>query len=237
MTKLAVALAFVGLNLYVYQFLANDEVVPPRRHFAEFPLQIGDWRCPGRDEMDPRALRILGTTDYLLCSYFEDRPASTGGPIGFEPEPAAVSVYVGYHESQVRQADGGGETAIHPPEHCLPGAGWGIIDSSRLPIAFAGLPRRSGLRDEGPRAKRFVIAKGDERQLVYFWYQGQGRVTSANEDVILFRFWDRATAGRTDGALVRFTTPIYRDDLDAAEGRIHRFASVMVPLLPPYVPE
>lgn len=235
MTRIAVALAFVGLNFYVYRFLANDEVIPTRQHFANFPLEIGAWHCPGRGEMDPKSLRILGATDYLLCSYFEGEGPERAE--AFEPEPAAVAVYVGYHESQVRQADGGGETVIHPPEHCLPGAGWGIIDSSRRPIAFEGLPEAHGLRDDGPRAKRFVIAKGDERQLVYFWYQGQGRVVTANEDVILFRFWNRATAGRTDGALVRFTTPIYRDDLEGAEGRIARLASVLVPLLPPYVPE
>ncbi len=126
---------------------------------------------------------------------------------------------------------------IHPPEHCLPGAGWGIIDSSRRPIAFAGLPTGRGLRDEEHLAKRFVIAKGKVRQLVYFWYQGQGRVVTANEDVILSRFWNRAVRGRTDGALVRFTTSIVRDDVAGAEARFERFASQLVPILPPYVPE
>jgi EpsI family protein len=204
MTKLAAALLFLALDLYVYQFLASDEVIPPRTALERFPLQVGDWRCPGADEMDEKALRILGATDYLLCSYFEQGSAES------------VSLYVGYHESQVRRGGGGGETVIHPPEHCLPGAGWSIIDASRRAIDFPGLPASHGLRDDGPTAKRFVIAKGDARQLVYFWYQGQGRVVSANEDVILWRFWDRATA---------------------AEARFERFASEVVPLLPPYVPE
>jgi len=224
-TKLAAALAFLALDFYVFQFLASDERIPVRQDFSSFPLQLGDWSCPGRSELDPKALRILGASDTLLCDYFE---AGSGEP---------VSLYVGYHESQLRRGGGGGETVIHPPEHCLPGSGWAIIDASRRPIDFAGLPPRHGLRDEGAVAKRFVIAKGDMRQLVYFWYQGRGRVVSANEDVILWRFWDRATAGRTDGSLVRFTTPILRGDVEGAEARFQRFASRLVPLLPPYLPE
>jgi EpsI family protein len=225
MTKLAVALTFLGLNFYIFQFLANEEVIPARNSFEAFPLEIGEWHCPGRQEMDAKSLRILGASDYLLCDYFE---AETG---------ESVSLYVGYHESQVRRGGGGGETVIHPPEHCLPGAGWAIIDAVRTPITFAGLPMGHGLRDEGPAAKRFMIAKGEARQLVYFWYQGQSRVITANEDVILFRFWNRATRGRTDGSLVRFTTPIVRGDIEAAEARFERFATAVVPLLPAYLPE
>ena len=223
--KLAVALAFLGLNLYIFQFLASEEVIPERELFASFPLSVGDWRCQRPEQMDAKSLRILGASDTLLCSYFE---VGSG---------ESVSLYVGYHESQVRRGGGGGETVIHPPEHCLPGAGWAIIDSVRSPISFAGLPGGTGIRDGRSLAKRFVIARGDARQLVYFWYQGQGRVITANEDVILFRFWNRATRRRTDGSLVRFTTPIIRGDVEAAEARFERFASVLVPLLPPYVPE
>ncbi len=126
---------------------------------------------------------------------------------------------------------------IHPPEHCLPGSGWAIIDAQRRALSFDGLPAGRGLRDTAPIAKRFVIAKGELRQLVYFWYQGQGRVFSANQDVILYRFWDHATRDRTVGALVRFTTPILRGQIDAAEDRFERFARAVVPALRPHIPE
>jgi EpsI family protein len=225
MTKVAIALAFLLLDFYVYRYLATDEVLPPREAFESLPLELGDWRCLAREEMDAKSLRILGASDYLLCTW---REQGTG---------EAVSVYVGYHESQVRRGGGGGETVIHPPEHCLPGAGWGIVDSTRQPIAFDGLPPLHGLRDDAAMAKRFVIAKGEERQLVYFWYQGQGRVVTANEDVILYRFWNRATRGRTDGALVRFTTPILQGDIAAAEARFARFAAEIVPRLAPGIPD
>lgn len=226
MTRFAIALGFVALNFYIYQFMATEESLPPRDSFASFPQEAGDWRCPGFREMDPKSLQFLGASDYVICTYFRDNSSD------------AVDLYVGYHASQVRKEGGGGNAnAIHPPEHCLPGSGWDIIDAQMVPIDFPGLPAGHGLREAGPRAKRFVIAQGDARQLVYFWYQGQGRVITANEDVILHRFWDRATRGRTDGALVRFTTPIERGDAIAAEQRFRDFAAVIVPILPQYLPE
>ena len=126
---------------------------------------------------------------------------------------------------------------IHTPEHCLPGSGWDIIDSRIISLDFEGLPQGHGLRASGPRAKRFKVAKGAQRRLVYFWYQGQGRTITNNEDVILFRFWDRATRGRTDGALVRFVVTIIRGDVQAAEERFLTFAPLLVAELDPFVPE
>ena len=51
--KLAVALAFLGLNLYIFQFLASEEVIPERELFASFPLSVGDWRCQRPEQMLP----------------------------------------------------------------------------------------------------------------------------------------------------------------------------------------
>lgn len=226
MTKVAVALAFVALNYYVYQFWATEEVIPERTAFAEFPLQLDDWSCSERQTMKRRQLKILGASDYLLCDFAR------------EGDPDPINVYLGYHASQVRKEGGGGnETAIHPPEHCLPGSGWNIIDSRLVEADLPGLPDGTGVLGSRREAKRFVIAKGKARQLVYFWYQAQGRVFARNEQVILSRMWDRARQGRTDGSLVRFTVPIRRGDVDEAEQRYRSLAEQVVPLLHDYIPE
>ncbi|MCZ6782726.1 MAG: EpsI family protein [Proteobacteria bacterium] len=226
MSKVAVALTFVALNYYVYQFWATEEVIPDRALFAEFPLQLGDWTCTERQTMKRNQLKILGATDYLLCNF------------GRESDSSLINVYVGYHSSQVRKEGGGGnETVIHPPEHCLPGSGWNIIDSNVVQVDHPGLPEGMGVLGSRREAKRFVIAKGKARQLVYFWYQSQGRVFARNNQVILSRMWDRARRGRTDGSLVRFTVPIQRGDVEAAEERYRSLAEQLVPLLPRYIPE
>ena len=117
--------------------------------------------------------------------------------------PSSIGLYVGYHATQVREEGGGaGENAIHPPAHCLPGSGWDIIDSRSVPLTFAGIS------DPDARAKRLIIAKGKERQLVYYWYQMWGRYVAEDWQKILYVGYSRATTGRTDGALVRFTAPL-----------------------------
>ena len=86
-------------------------------------------------------------------------------------------------------------------------------------------------------AKRFVIAKGNQRALVYFWYHSRGRVLARNHHKILYMFLDRARSGRTDGSLVRFTIPIRFGDEDAAEATFREFAGTITPMLSEYVPD
>ena len=222
MTKIAAAVVFLMLNTYVYHFFASKEVIPARRSFDEFPLELGDWRCEQPEEIEPKALRNLGATDYLVCNFVRRNTNDT------------VSVYIGYHASQVRKEGGGAkEGSIHPPEHCLPGGGWNPIDARIVDLDAMDLP---GGGDRRREAKRFVIAKGNVRQLTYFWYQSRGRVLARNHEVILYRFWDRAIRHRSDGSLVRITTPIYRGDEERAEARFREVAAEILRLLPEYVP-
>jgi EpsI family protein len=217
--KTLVVFGFLAANLYVYHGFARVQVIPPRESFAQFPLKLGDWTCPKRDFMDDKTLRNLGASDYLICEYSD--PAI----------PAPVGVYVGYHESQIREEGGGSaENSIHPPKHCMPGSGWDIIGHSVVELDVPGLPQKPAL------VNRMVIAKGDARQLVYYWYQTQGRVIADDWQKIAYLSWDRAFSGRTDGALVRFTASIIHKDEAGADREIHELASVLVPQLPAYVP-
>jgi hypothetical protein len=51
-------------------------------------------------------------------------------------------------------------------------------------------------------------------------------------------FMDAIRHNRTDGALVRLTTPILPGESeDAAERRLQEFAYQMMPVLPEYVPD
>ena len=217
MTRLAAALTFLLLNFYTYHYLAREAVIPPRASFSGFPLELDGWSCPERGSVSQEIWRQLGATDMLICDY--RRPGEL------------VSVYVGYHASQVREQGGGsGENSIHPPAHCLPGSGWDIIDNRTVPLDF------EPLRSRQATAKRLVVARGEARQLVYYWYQSRGRVISQDWQKILYVGWDRATRGRTDGSLVRFTIPIVRGDEERAEQAFREFAPRVLALLDAYVP-
>lgn len=218
MMRASVVVAFLALNFYVYHFFATQEVVPPRESFSSFPLGVGGWRCAAPQKMDRAVERNLGVTDYLLCTY-----AKNGSGVGF---------YVGYHESQVRrQGGGGGEHVIHPPKHCLPGSGWSIIAFEKIPLEVEGLPERPA------QVNRVMIAKGEMRQLVYYWYQSRGRVIADDWKKIVSLFWDRAQRQRTDGSLVRFTIPVAPGEEARAEREFRELAELLLPKLPDYVPE
>jgi len=217
MIKVAIALAFLALNFYTYHFLAREAVVPPRSTFDEFPLQLGEWSCPEQGTVPEDVWKTLGATDMMICNY--QRPNGL------------VSVYVGYHATQVREQGGGSaENSIHPPAHCLPGSGWDIINSQTVRLDMPGLANADGT------AKRLVIARGKSRQLVYYWYQSRGRIISEDWQKIVYVGWDRATRGRTDGSLVRFTIPVLRGDLEAAEAAFRDLAPQVITRLSEFVP-
>jgi EpsI family protein len=215
MIKFAVAILILGLNSYVYWFLASDEVIPPRQEFSTLSNDIDGWKCRRRETMEDKVLENLMVTDYLACTFVRS-----------ETE-APVHLYVGYHERQTRDRSTGIATAIHPPEHCLPGSGWDVIDSSIVPVDFG----------PGGEAKRFIIAKGNQRSLVYFWYHSRGRVIARNHEKILYMFLDRARQGRSDGSLVRFTVPIQNGNVEQAEASFRNFAMSVTPTFAQYIPD
>jgi EpsI family protein len=221
MTKLIVAVTFLTLNFYTYYYLASEPVIPPRQSFAEFPLELDGWHCDASVRMEEQIRLGLGVTDYLLCDFRRNR-----GEV--------VNTYFGYHQTQVRDQGGGGglaANAIHPPAHCLPGSGWDIIDNRTVKLDLPGLP------EPDARGRRLIIAKGNARQLVYYWYQSRGRVIAEDWKKIIYVGWDRATRGRTDGSLVRFTVGIVRNDEETAEAALRSLASQVLPRLSRYVPE
>lgn len=222
MIRIAVAALFLALNAYVYHFFARAEVHPPRESFESFPLQLDGWICDGREEIDPDVADVLGASDVFLCGFRR---------VGRE-SAALVNVYVGYHETQIRKSGGGlSRSAIHLPKHCLPGAGWDVIDTRTIELDLPGLPGGSA------RVNRLVIAKGNQRQLTYYWYQSRGHVIAEDYVKMIHLFWDRATQSRTDGSLVRFTVQMFRKDEERAEADLLEVASQVVPLLSRYVPE
>ena len=222
--KVVAAVAFLLLNLYVYYELATDAVIPPRRTFDQMPLQLGDWTCVRPERMDAATEKNLGVTDYHLCDWRRPpRPDLKGAPV--------VGVYLGYHATQIREEGGGSdENSIHPPAHCLPGSGWEIVRLETVEVDLPGLPQSP------TRVRRLLIAKGSSRQVVYYWYQQAGRVIAEDWEKILYMGWDRASRGRTDGALVRFTIPIMGRNERPADAAFRDLAPRVVSGLVDYVP-
>ena len=137
---------------------------------------------------------------------------------------AGANLFIAYFPSQ-RTGD-----TIHSPKHCLPGSGWLPVESSRVTLSLPG-------HSPFP-ANRYVIAKGDSRQLVLYWYWAHDRAVASEYWAKIYLVTDSIRMNRSDGSLVRLTTQMTPgESVDAALARLHPFAGQVVPLLNQYIPQ
>jgi EpsI family protein len=105
----------------------------------------------------------------------------------------AFTTLVSYYD---RQTQG---RSIHSPKNCLPGAGWEVLTP--------------GIRDLHVGSatyvvNHYVLKKDNLTAVVYYWYQGRGRVV-ANEYAVKWNLLrDAALKGHTEEALVRVVIPV-----------------------------
>jgi EpsI family protein len=182
---LALTAAFVSC-FAVLMFASRGGVIPAREPLERLPFELGDWQGQSAAPLDAKILAALGADDYINRIYRNQN--------GRE-----ASLYIGYHASQ-RQGD-----SIHSPMNCLPGTGWQPIRSDRLELQD---PRAAGVDGRRIAVNDVLIQKGEDRQLVLYWYQSQGRVVASEYSAKALLFVDAVRTARTDAALVRIVTPV-----------------------------
>jgi EpsI family protein len=124
--------------------------------------------------------RVAGMSDYLYRVFPLD-------------SVSRFTVYVGYYPSQTS-----GRT-IHSPRNCLPGAGWQTLTNTPTLLAVGG---------RAAQVNRVLIANGNSQAVVYYWYQGRGRVAWNEYRVKWDLLRDAALYGRSEEALVRVLVPV-----------------------------
>lgn len=199
-----------AVGLAGYFVSARHEIFPERNLFAGFPTGLGEWH--GKPSaLDASTEQFLGLTDYILSDY-----AKADG--------RAVNLYVAYYASQRNGL------SPHSPSVCIPGNGWQITNLERT--SFASSDAKVSLP-----LNRVVIARGENKQIVYYWFDERG-MKIANEYVSkLYLLRDAMFENRTDGALVRLTTPVYPGEKEIdADMRLQAFMKIVVPSLAGYLP-
>ena len=193
------------------QARTRSEVYPPRLPLQSFPQTLDGWTSTDIP-IDKETLDILGPGDFLLRLYENQ-----------DPSPTYVDLFIAYFRSQ-RAGD-----TMHSPQNCLPGAGWTPVENTHITLSLPGhVPFP---------ANRYVIAKGDSRQLVLYWYWAHDRGVASEYWAKFYLVADSIKLNRSDGALVRITLPMYPgESSDAAERRLLPFTSDVVPLLDNYIP-
>jgi exosortase D (VPLPA-CTERM-specific) len=205
----ALAVAAVALTFVLPQ---RGEVIPSRQAFLDFPMVIGPW-FGERGTIDKIYVQQLQFDDYVVADFRG-------------PSPRPVNLYVAWYDSQQSGK------SVHSPGTCLPGGGWKMTNFSQVEVpgvSVAGQPLR---------VNRTVIALGDSRQLVYYWFQQRGRVLTNEYLVKWYLFWDSLTRNRSDGSLVRLIVPLPAGaSEEQADRQLAQFAAAIEPVLQQYIPD
>jgi exosortase D (VPLPA-CTERM-specific) len=192
---------------------ANERILPDRDNFNLFPRNIAEWS--GTYQPFGKAIEdALGADDYINMRYQN------------QSEKHYVSLFSAYYKEQTKGS------GIHSPEVCLPGGGWEIFSFEKQTVDMSSTPY--GVFD----VNRAVIQKGLTKQLVYYWFEQRGKRLTNDYLAKAGVVYDSLTTGRADGAIVRFVSPISKDETNAdADARILRFMEASLGQLPRFIPE
>jgi EpsI family protein len=186
----------------------RQQAMPLRGPLESLPRKLGIYT--GYDQKisaDEQA--VAGMSDYVLRIFTTPDTVS------------AFSVYVGYYEQQTQ-----GRT-IHSPKNCLPGAGWEPISSGRQPLAIGS---------DTVMVNRYELVNKNARALVYYWYEGRGRVEPSEYRVKWELLRDAALTGRSEEALVRIVVPI-TDKMTNPDSVATSVGKMLVPAVRQLLPE
>ena len=204
-----VVLLLAGTALFLHA-LDRHESVLAHTALASFPVKLKNWT--GADIPIPEAtLKRLGAGEFLQRTYKD--PTNSA---------AFVDLYVAHIPGQR-------ELLRHLPEGCMEGSGWSPVESGTTTLAFSG--------DAPFSANRYLIARGDDRQLVLFWYSARGRRVASEDWISVYLAFDSLRLNRSDNALIRINTQLLPGETTQdAERRLLSFAGLVSPLLKTYIP-
>lgn len=208
-SRFLIVVVLLALALAFLDLRQKREIIPAHLELYTFPAQVG--LRMGRDiPLTPDVLEVLGPGEFLLRDYL----SSTGA--------SPVNLFIAYFSSQ-RTGD-----TIHSPKNCMPGTGWAPLSNVRIPLS----------RPDGSKIaiNRYVIAKGTDRDIVFYWYQAHGHVTPSEYWSKIFLVKDAIELNRTDGALVRVVVPVSGSDEQSAQVQGLEFVRQIQPLLDSYIP-
>jgi exosortase D (VPLPA-CTERM-specific) len=152
-------------------------------------------------------LETLQLDDYALLDYVS-------------PDGQVVNLYASYYATQRDRR------VVHSPAACLPGSGWRIEHSATVAIGRTGV-----------LANRMLIANGNQRALVYYWFDQRGRNLTNEFLVKWFLFQDAIATGRSDGAMVRILTMVRPGESEqSAQQRLDSLVALALPPLATAIP-
>ncbi|MCB1022759.1 MAG: EpsI family protein [Acidobacteria bacterium] len=198
----------VGGGFFVNWFETRGEARAERKSLAEIPATMGDWTQRGGDiRFSEPTERVLKTTDYVMRDYVKNR--------------RRINLYIGYYESQKSGA------TYHSPQNCLPGSGWEMKNPELVEIKTSD--------GKSFFANKYIIANGEFKEVMIYWYQGRGRAVASEYYDKLYTVYDSLTRMRSDGSMIRLMTSAGNSEQAATAAAVD-FASKTADQLSDFIP-
>lgn len=200
----------VGALLYLHFFHSAGEAVPIRKSLDSFPSAVGPWQEREASVFDVETLNNLKVKDYLVRRYAD-------------PSGRSLWLYIGYWDTQRKGAQ------IHSPKNCLPGSGWEPLEATRITVPLP--PPYAAIT-----VNRYLVQKDKSMQLVLYWYAEQGQAIAGEVPAKIQTVKSAIFRNRTDGALVRISSPIY-GNVEATSDLVVKYVQALYPVLSDYLPD
>jgi EpsI family protein len=196
-----VVLALLAQAVAFYAF-SRTEYIPETAPFATFPTQLGQYRMMEEGVVEPEIRDVLKADDILTRTY-----------VG--PDGVPVNLFIAAFKTQRNGK------APHSPKNCLPGSGWSQLVNEQMTIDLPTI---------GPRTvNHYVVAKGEDRSSVVYWYQSRERIVGTEYSAKLYSILDAVRYNRSDTAIVRVVVPVISGDQAAADRRAAEFIQAAFP--------
>jgi EpsI family protein len=199
---IAASVLIVAQGVMLYSAV-RPEAIPAGLPLSQLPNMLGSWQFALEGYVDQETRDVLKADDLL------NRVYSNNG--------RDVYLFVAAFRSQRNGK------APHSPKNCLPGSGWTPLASSDYTFDPGnGTPIT---------VNKYIVAHGDDRSLVLYWYQSRERVIASEYRAKFFVVMDAMRLNRTDTALVRVVVPIRnRDEEEATKVSVDFVRSFYQPL-------
>jgi EpsI family protein len=195
---------------FVNIVMVRHEKQALRVPLSDFPAAFGNWNSTADQQFPNWVLESTRVDEYLMRRY--------------QNGTESIWLYIGYYRSQTEGA------VPHSPRRCYPGEGWVPLKNEVVNIPVPGT-------EQDIFVNRYVFTKGDDRQVIIYWYQSRGRVVANEYWEKLYLIRDSILRNRSDGALVRFSISAKPHDQETAMKYLEQFVSQVYPRISTFIPD
>lgn len=191
-------------------FLIDRRGVPMvvETNLENIPMRMGNYRAI-EDSFSDSVYEELNADKHVYRHYIDERGDQ-------------IDLYIGYYGTAK-----GGRTG-HNPYACLPGAGWGIIETKKSALDYRGKKVSVNL---------IIAQKGNVYETVLHWYQSnKDKVLASGIQQNFQRFVSRILHNRNDGAFVRISMQSNKNRIEHSFALVKEFAEAILAIIPNYWP-